>query len=173
VVLISVRKILTFAFHYLVISGISCSSCLWLKFVPPVILLASVSIPGSPTLLSLSCQSTLCREGAQRSGAEICLLAEDEGPKGPCPRSYVASAACVLSCADWTLWDPGYKMAKTNFLLDIFFIYISNAILKVPYILPLPCSPTHPLPLPDPGIALYWGIESLKNQGPLLPLIDD
>jgi hypothetical protein len=31
-----------------------------------------------------------------------------------------------------------------NFLLDIFFIYISNAILKVPYTFPLPCSPTHP-----------------------------
>jgi hypothetical protein len=30
------------------------------------------------------------------------------------------------------------------FLLDIFFIYISNAILKVPYTRPLPCSPTHP-----------------------------
>ena len=29
------------------------------------------------------------------------------------------------------------------FLLDIFFIYISNVILKVPYTLPAPCSPTH------------------------------
>jgi hypothetical protein len=29
--------------------------------------------------------------------------------------------------------------------LDIFFIYISNAILKVPYTLPPPCSPTRPL----------------------------
>jgi hypothetical protein len=43
-------------------------------------------------------------------------------------------------------------------LLDIFSIYISNVILKVPYILPLPCSPTHPLLLPGPGIPLYWGI---------------
>jgi hypothetical protein len=34
------------------------------------------------------------------------------------------------------------------FLLDIFFIYISNAILKVLYTLPLPCSPIHPLLLP-------------------------
>jgi hypothetical protein len=31
------------------------------------------------------------------------------------------------------------------FLLDIFFICISNEIPKVPYTLPLPCSPTHPL----------------------------
>jgi hypothetical protein len=46
-----------------------------------------------------------------------------------------------------------------NFILvDIFFIYISNAILKVPYTLLLPCSPTHPLPLLGPGVPLYWGI---------------
>ena len=45
-----------------------------------------------------------------------------------------------------------------NFLLGIFFIYISNAIPKVPYTLPLPCSPTHPLPLLGPGVPLYWGI---------------
>ena len=44
------------------------------------------------------------------------------------------------------------------FLLDIFFIYISNAIQKVPYTLPTPCSPTHPLPLLGPGVTLYWGI---------------
>jgi hypothetical protein len=44
------------------------------------------------------------------------------------------------------------------FLLDIFFIYISNAIPKVPYTLPLPCSPTHSLPLLGPGVPLSWGI---------------
>ena len=43
-------------------------------------------------------------------------------------------------------------------LLDIFFIYISNAIQEVPYALPLPCSPTHPLLLPGPDVPLYWGI---------------
>jgi hypothetical protein len=43
------------------------------------------------------------------------------------------------------------------FLLDIFFIYISNAIPKVPYTLPQSCSPTHPLPLPGPGIPMYCG----------------
>jgi hypothetical protein len=41
---------------------------------------------------------------------------------------------------------------------------------KVPYTLPLPCSPTHPLWLPGPGIPLYWGIWSSQDQGPLLPL---
>ena len=43
------------------------------------------------------------------------------------------------------------------FLLDIFFIYISNAIPKVPYTLPRPCSPTHSLLLLGPGVPLYWG----------------
>jgi hypothetical protein len=43
-------------------------------------------------------------------------------------------------------------------LLDIFFIYISNAIPKVPYTLSTPCSPTHPLPLLGPGFPLYWDI---------------
>jgi hypothetical protein len=50
------------------------------------------------------------------------------------------------------------KAMNSFFLKDIFFIYISNSILKVPDTLPTPCSPTHPLPLPGPGIPLYWGI---------------
>jgi hypothetical protein len=52
------------------------------------------------------------------------------------------------------------------FLLSIFFIYISNVIPfpGFPFENPLspspsPCSPTHPLPIPGPGISLYWGIE--------------
>ena len=35
-VLVSVSKILTFAFFYLVNSGVRCSYCLWLELVPPV-----------------------------------------------------------------------------------------------------------------------------------------
>jgi hypothetical protein len=37
------------------------------------------------------------KEGAQGSWSELCLLAEDEGPMGPCPRSSVASVTLVLS----------------------------------------------------------------------------
>jgi hypothetical protein len=37
------------------------------------------------------------KEGALGSGSQLCLLAEDEGPKGPCPRSSVASVPHVLS----------------------------------------------------------------------------
>jgi hypothetical protein len=41
----------------------------------------------------------------------------------------------------------GYLSLPLFFKLDIFFIYISNAILTVPYILPPPCSSIHPFPL--------------------------
>jgi hypothetical protein len=51
VVLVSVSKILTFAFSHLVISGVSCYSCLCLEIVPLVILLPSNSRPG---ILALS-----------------------------------------------------------------------------------------------------------------------
>ena len=54
------------------------------------------------------------REGGQRSGSQLCLLADDEGLKGPCPRSSVASEAHVLSCVHWSLRDPGYKTQKLS-----------------------------------------------------------
>ena len=64
------------------------------------------------------------------------------------------------------------------FLLDIFFIYISNVIpfpgfpSKKPLSHPLsPYLPTHPLPLSCPGIPLYWGIKPSQDQGPLLLLM--
>jgi hypothetical protein len=44
-----------------------------------------------------------------------------------------------------------------NFLLGIFFICISNAIMKVPYTLPPPCSSSHPLPLLGPGCSPVLG----------------
>jgi hypothetical protein len=70
-----------FFFPHQVISGDRCSSCLWPELVPPVILLASVSTPGSPPLswvpvvraLSSGMLSS-CREGAQKSGAYTHLL---------------------------------------------------------------------------------------------------
>jgi hypothetical protein len=72
-----------------------------------------------------------------------------------------------------------------NFLLDIFFIYISNVIpfLGPPYpqnpypILPPPTSksippPTHPLPLPCRGIPLHWGIHQAFTGPTASPPID-
>jgi hypothetical protein len=88
VVLVSVSKILTFTFRYLVISGVSCYSCLCLEIVPLVILLASISRPGRLALSSefqwsehSACKLSSYREGAQISGVWTSLLVEDEGPK--------------------------------------------------------------------------------------------
>jgi hypothetical protein len=40
---------------------------------------------------------------------------------------------------------------------------------KSPLYPPLPCSPTHSFSLSGPGIPLYWGIQSLLDQGTSLP----
>jgi hypothetical protein len=47
-----VSKILMFTFHHLVISGVSCYSCLCLEIVPLVIVLPSISRPGRLDLSS-------------------------------------------------------------------------------------------------------------------------
>ena len=51
-------------------------------------------------------------EGVQESGFQLCLLAEDEGLKGPCPRSSVASAAHVLFCINWFQWSQNSGCAR-------------------------------------------------------------
>jgi hypothetical protein len=52
-------------------------------------------------------------------------------------------------------------------LLDIFFIYISNAFPKVPYNLPLPCSPSYPLlalAFPCTGAYILHKTKGLSSQ---------
>jgi hypothetical protein len=75
------------------------------------------------------------------------------------------------------VWCPSFLRTLIFFALflklDIFFIYISNAILKVPYTLPLPYSPTYPLPFLGPGVPLYWAYKVCKNKGPLFPMMAD
>jgi hypothetical protein len=58
------------------------------------------------------------------------------------------------------------------YLFDIFFIYISNAIPKVPYTLLLPCSPTHShfSALVFPCTGTY---KVCKTKGPLFPMMAD
>ena len=88
-ILVSISKILTFTFHHLVISGVSCCSCLCLEIVPLVILLSSINRPGRLALSPLSFigQSSLCRKALLFQGRCTviwCLdpfLSEDEGPK--------------------------------------------------------------------------------------------
>jgi hypothetical protein len=58
-------------------------------------------------------------------------------------------------------------------ILDIFFIYISNAILKVPYTLPLPCFPTHPLPLLALAFPCAGAYKVCNTKGPLFPVMVD
>ena len=74
--------------------------------------------------------------------------------------SYIGQISCLLlsSNIDIIRLEISFIIIILLFLLDIFFIYISNAISKVPYTLPQPCSPTHPRPLLGPGIPQYWGI---------------
>jgi hypothetical protein len=51
------------------------------------------------------------------------------------------------------------------FLLDIFFIYISNEIPKATCTLPPPCSPTHPHLLPGPVIPCTGAYDLPKAKG--------
>ena len=112
-VMVSVSKILTFAFHQLVISGVSFYSCLWLELVPPVILLAPVSSPGSPALFWVSVVRVL-------SAGKLSSFMEDAQGRSwlkmeTWNRAYlrrcVASAVCLITCTDWSLTDLGHKMA--------------------------------------------------------------
>jgi hypothetical protein len=82
-VLISVSRILMFAFRHLVISEASCYSCLFLELVPQVTLLDSIRRPGRLALSLVSVvrvfsagKLSSCREGAQIAGVQACLLSE-------------------------------------------------------------------------------------------------
>jgi hypothetical protein len=83
VFLISVSRILTFAFHHLVVSEASCYSCLCYELVIQVTLLASIRRPGRVALSLVSLgrvfsagKLSSCREGTQISGVRTGLLAE-------------------------------------------------------------------------------------------------
>jgi hypothetical protein len=119
VVLVSVSKILTFAFCHPVISGVSCYSCLWLELVPQVIMLTSISRPGRLDLSWVSVFRVLsagklssCREGVQIPVVRTYLLAEVvihpqrsydpvEGPVG----NLRVSADSTLKVPRWW-WEP-------------------------------------------------------------------
>jgi hypothetical protein len=62
-----------------------------------------------------------------------------------------------MGSTNWTFFHLSFVFAF-QFFISYSLIYLSNAIPKVPYTLPLSCSPTHPLLLPGPGVPLYWGI---------------
>jgi hypothetical protein len=76
----------------------------------------------------------------------------------------------VLSLLSWYFF-LGFTEENEYLFFDIFFIYISNAILKVPCTLPLPCSPTHPLPFLGPGDSCTGAYKVCKTKGPLYPIM--
>ena len=80
---------------------------------------------------------------------------------------YICSLLSKLGfyCYQEIPWRQRHTFFFSNFLLGIYFTYISNAILKVLYTLPLP-SPNHPLPLLGPGVSLVLGhIKFVKPRG--------
>jgi hypothetical protein len=93
---------------------------------------------------------------------------------------------CLLETVSWSIYQALLKLMIVQlyipecnelsffflFLLDIFFIYISNAIPKAPYTLPPPCSPTHPLLFPVPGIPLYDPLHMIFARPRASPLTD-
>ena len=118
--MISVSRILTFAFRHLVISEASCYSCLWLELVPQVIMLASISRPGRLVLSLLSvvrvlsaCKLPSCRDGAQISGVQTCLLAEVVFHSPEVLGSHVGSCVGPCGCPE-TPWarDPGAAVGR-------------------------------------------------------------
>jgi hypothetical protein len=108
--LVSVSKILTFTFRLLVISGVSCYSCLCLEIVPLVILLPSISRPGRLDLSSeLQWSEHSLQTSSPLTGKVHRYLAfgppfwpKMKAPNRTFPRSCVALAchrSCWLLCA--------------------------------------------------------------------------
>jgi hypothetical protein len=110
------------------------------------------SSPPPPLLLSL-CTPQFLRSFVNSEPLEVSVVSINAGAFGFCVFFFFFKGIRhFFSC---------YKSSSFisfQFLLYIFFIYISNAIPKVPYTLPPPCSPTHPLLLLGPGVPLYWCI---------------
>jgi hypothetical protein len=71
----------------------------------------------------------------------------------------------------WSQIVYNFKFFFLIFLLNIFFMYISNPILKVANSLPTPCFPTYQLPLLCAGIPLYWAYKVCNTKGPLFPVM--
>jgi hypothetical protein len=87
-------------------------------------------------------------------------------------KSEVGSCPCKFACSV-CLSVYTYIISLKKFLLDIFFIYISNAIPKVPYTLPRPA----PLPTHSHFLALAFpctgACKVCNTKAPFFPMMAD
>jgi hypothetical protein len=92
---------------------------------------------------------------------QLCFLDEDEGPKGPCSKNSVASAARILSCIGLACYVYWIFSSFTFQMLSPFLVFPPESHYFTP---PPPCFcdgislPSHPLMPPSPGILLHCGI---------------
>jgi hypothetical protein len=136
--MVSVGRIITFAFCHLVISEVSCYSCLLLELVPQVIMLASIRRPGRIALswvlvfrvLSVGKVSS-CREGAQifgvrkdswqkLSSTHQMSYDPEESPVGTLEMSAV-SVPKVPRCWHWPegTCDPGHARFSASLINSV------------------------------------------------------
>ena len=120
----------TFAFCHLLISGVSCYSCLWLEIVPLMMLLASISRPGWLAFSSEFQWSEYSQQASSPLTGKVhsyLVFGPPPGrrwrPKtGPFPEAVllwpvteaVVSVVHTLTCADYFLRSPGTKMAPVE-----------------------------------------------------------
>jgi hypothetical protein len=120
-----------FTFRHLVISGVSCYSCLWLEIVPLVILLASISRPGRLDLSSEFQSSEHSRQASSPLTGKVHRylefrpppMAEDEGSQQELSlkvccfglsQKLLVSVVHTLTCADYFRRSLRTKMAPTG-----------------------------------------------------------
>jgi hypothetical protein len=71
----------------------------------------------SSSLLSLSGQSTLCRQALLLQGKCPDIWLKMKAQNRACRRRCVSSAVCTLTCTDWSPRDRGHKMALSPALV--------------------------------------------------------